>query len=324
MVSRSGWRGVPRPVRIGLWSVAALVVLLVVGAGVFLATFDANSLKPRIIAAVKQSTGRDLVLQGDVRLGMSLQPTLRVAGVSFSNPPGFSQPQMATLERLDLKLALLPLLSHRVEIDRLVLVKPDILLETNAKGQPNWQFTPEPAASTSGGGGTAGEKTPTRITVADLKVQDGVVTLRAAAGAQNTVLAVRSLEATAPSPDANLHVAAEAAYNGASFTLVADVGPLTRLEEPGTSGAAWPVQLTMAAAGAKLTVDGSLTDPMQGSGYNLKVAANVPDLAALSVFAPKLLLPPLHDLAVAAQIADGGVGKLPQVSGLSVHVGASD
>ncbi len=324
MASRSGWLGVPRPVRIGLWSVAALVVLLVAGVGVFLATFDANSLKPRIIAAVKQSTGRDLVLQGDVRLGVSLQPTLQVAGVSFSNPPGFSRPQMATLERLDLKLALLPLLSHQVEIDRLVLVKPDILLETNAKGQPNWQFTPEPGAASASGGGTAGEKTPTRITVADLQVQDGMVTLRAAAGGQNTVLAVKSLEATAPSPDANLHVAAEAAYNGAPFTLTADVGPLTRLQEPGAGGAAWPVQLTMAAAGAKLTVDGSLKDPMQGSGYNLKIAANVPDLAALSVFAPGQMLPPLHDVAVAAQIADGGAGKLPQISGLSVHVGASD
>jgi AsmA protein len=324
MASRVGRRRIARPVRIALWSLLAVVAIMVVGAGVFLATFDPNSLKPRIIAAVKQSTGRDLTLQGDIRLGLSLQPTLQISGVSFSNPPGFSRPQMATLERLDLKLGLLPLLSHRVEIDKLVLVKPDILLEANAQGQPNWQFTPEPGAASSGSGGGGGDKTQTRITVADLRVLDGMVTLRAVGGAQNTVLAVKSLEATAPSPDANLHVAGEAAYNGAPFTLTADIGPLTRLQETGAGVAAWPVQLTMAAAGAKLTVDGSLKDPLQGSGYDLKIAATVPDLSALSVFTPGRALPPLHDVAIAAQIADAGAGKLPQISGLTMHVGASD
>jgi AsmA protein len=324
MALRLGRRRIARPARIALWSIAAVVAIVVVGAGVFLATFDANSLKPRIIAAVKQATGRDLTLQGDIRLGVSLQPTLQVSGVSFSNPPGFSRPQMATLERLDLKLALLPLLSHRVEIDKLVLVKPDILLEANAQGQPNWQFTPEPGAASGGSGGGGGDKTQTRITVADLRVLDGVVTLRTVGGAQNTVLAVKSLEATAPSPDANLHVAGEAAYNGAPFTLTADVGPLTRLQETGAGVAAWPVRLTMAAAGAKLTVDGSLKDPLQGSGYDLKVAATVPDLAALSVFTPGRALPPLHDVAIAVQLADAGAGKLPQISGLTLHVGASD
>jgi uncharacterized protein involved in outer membrane biogenesis len=112
---------------------------------------------------VKQQTGRELTLQGPIRLGFSLQPTLTVQGAAFANPPGFSRPQMATLERLDLKLALLPLISHRVEIDKLVLVKPDILLEIDAKGRPNWQFTPAPGAAPQSGSGGGREKTPTRI-----------------------------------------------------------------------------------------------------------------------------------------------------------------
>ena len=61
---------------------------------------------------MKQATGRDLTLKGRIRLGLSLQPTLTVEDVAFANPPGFSRPQMATLERLDLKLALIPLLSQ--------------------------------------------------------------------------------------------------------------------------------------------------------------------------------------------------------------------
>src|SRR4051794_16823144 len=143
MASRLAWRSVPRPVRIGIWSLAALVAVVVAGGVILALSFDPDSLKPRIIAAGKQETGRDLTLQGRIRLGLSLQPTLIVQGVSFANPPGFSRPHMATLDELDLKLALLPLLSGRVEIDQLVLVKPDILLETDRQGQPNWQFARE-------------------------------------------------------------------------------------------------------------------------------------------------------------------------------------
>ena len=142
MARRLAWRTLPRLVRIGLWSLAGLVALVIAGGAIIALSFDPDSLKPRVIAAVKQATGRDLTLQGRIRLGLSLQPTLTVQGVAFANPPGFSRPQMATLEQLDLKLALIPLLSHRVEIDRLVLVKPDIILETDAQGRPNWQFTP--------------------------------------------------------------------------------------------------------------------------------------------------------------------------------------
>ena len=115
-------------------------------------------------------------------------------GVAFANPPGFSRPQMVTLDRLDLQLALIPLLSHRVEIDRLVLIKPDILLETDAKGRPNWQFAPEARRSHSAArdGGTQ-EETPTRISVADVRIEDGTVTWRDAAAGRSTVVGIKSL-----------------------------------------------------------------------------------------------------------------------------------
>src|SRR5215813_9819253 len=121
-----------RAVRVSIWSIVGLLVLVVAGIGVVIATFDPNSYKPQIVAAVKRATGRDIDLKGNIHLALSLQPTLTVQDVSFSNPPGFSRPQMATLQQLDLQLALLPLIHHEIEIDRLVLVKPDILLETNA------------------------------------------------------------------------------------------------------------------------------------------------------------------------------------------------
>ncbi len=325
MARRPASSGVARSVRIGLWSLAVVVALVIVGTGIFLASFDPDSLKPRIVAAVKQQTGRDLALQGPIRLGLSLRPTLTVQGVTLSNPPGFSRPEMATLERMDLKLALIPLLSRRVEIDRLVLVKPDILLETDAKGRHNWQFAPETAATAPqpvGSQEAAGEKTATHISVAAMRIEDGTVTWRDAVAGRSTVIGIKTLDASAASPDANLRLSAAAAYNGTPFSVAGEFGPLSRLQNP-EGNALWPVRVTLESSGAKLAVDGAFTQPLEGRGYTVKLAADVPDVAALSPFLPRRELPALHDVKAAAQLADKGE-KLPEISGLTLHVGPSD
>src|SRR3954452_23013589 len=90
------------------WVVAALVGLPVVAGGIFLAGFDLNGQKPRIQAAVKQATGRDLVINGPIGVKFSLVPTLTAEGVALANMAGGSRPQMATVRRVELELALLP------------------------------------------------------------------------------------------------------------------------------------------------------------------------------------------------------------------------
>jgi uncharacterized protein involved in outer membrane biogenesis len=318
------WRTLPRLVRIGLWSLAGLVAVGIIGGAVVAFSFDPDSLKPRVIAAVKQATGRDLTLQGRIRLGWSLQPTLTVQGVALANPPGFSRPQMATLEQLDLKLALIPLLRHHVEIDRLVLVKPDIILETDTGGRPNWQFTraSSPAAPPSTAAAGSQDGAASNISVADVRVENGTITWRDGRAGRSAVLGLTSLRASAPSPDANLDLSMSANYNGTPFTLAGEFGPLARLQDR-QAGAAWPVQAHLEAVGAKLTVDGTVAQPAEGRGYRLKLTANVPDVAALAPFVPGTDLPPLREVNFAAQVADTGAA-LPELSGLTLHVGQSD
>ncbi len=47
---------------------------------------------------------------------------------------------MAAVARVEAQVQLLPLLSGRLEIASVTLVRPDILLETDADGHGNWQF----------------------------------------------------------------------------------------------------------------------------------------------------------------------------------------
>jgi uncharacterized protein involved in outer membrane biogenesis len=308
-----------RVLRISLWSLAGLFALAIAGTAFFALSFDPDRLKPRIIAAVKQATGRDLTLQGHIRLGLSLRPTLIVQGASLANPPGFSRPQMVTLERLEINLALIPLLSHSVEINRLVLVKPDIVLETDAQGRPNWQFTSETgtAAPRATAAGTQ-DRTAERVSVADLRIENGTVTWQDGRAGRSAMFSVANLRASAPSPDANLHVMMSATYSGTPFTLAGEFGPLVRLQ-----GGAWPVQAQLEAAGAKLAVDGTVSEPLQGRGYRLNLTATVPDMAALAPLLPGAGLPSLRDVSLVAQVADTGA-VLPELSGLTLHAGKSD
>ena len=317
-----------RPLRIALIAVAAVIVLAVGAGAVFLTQFDPNSLKPRIIEAVKRATGRDLILNGKIALAFSLRPTIRVDDVAFANPPGFSRPQMAKLQSLELELGLLPLLSNRIEIDRLLLIHPDILLETTAAGQSNWQMTPEtapaPAAPTPTPAQPAASaaKTPTTVSVNTIRIQDGTLAYRDDATGKVTTLGLPKLEARSASPDSPMHLDADANYNGTAFTLTADTGSLTRLQRPAETSP-WPVKLALTVAGAKLTADGAFTQPLQGKGYDLVVSGTVPDAAALTPLLQGFVPPPLHDVSFAAKVADTG-GKLPDVSTLTLHVGASD
>jgi uncharacterized protein involved in outer membrane biogenesis len=318
---------VARLLRIGGWSLLGLLVLVVAGVAVIALGFNPDSLKPRIVAAVRQATGRDLTLQGRMRVGWSLQPTLTVERVSFANPPGFSRPEMATLERLDVKLAVIPLLSNRVEIERLVLVKPDIILETDAQGRPNWRFTPEarpttPATTVGTAHDVAHDGVATRISVADVRIESGTLTWRDGRSGRSTVIGLTGLHADAASPDGDLHLTMAATYGGAPFSLTGEFGPLNRLEG-GQGAAAWPVQAKLEAGRATLALDGSVAQPMLARGYRGKVAANVPDLAGLAPFLPGVNLPPLHEVSLAAQVADTGAA-VPDISGLTLHVGASD
>lgn len=134
-----------------LIAVGAIVALVVVAILALPALVPADRIKDELVAQVKQATGRDLTIGGDVSVSVLPSLAVEVSDVALSSPTGFTARDMVRLGALDLKLKLFPMLSGRVEIDSFVLVKPVIMLEVDTKGRANWTFdTPaKPAASPS-------------------------------------------------------------------------------------------------------------------------------------------------------------------------------
>ena len=121
---------------VGLLIAALLAVPLLI---------DINSYKPEIVAQVKRATGRDLVIDGAIRLALLPLPSVRVDGVKFFNMPGSKNPNMVEVKSVTVRPSLLALLIGNVEVGEVTLVEPKIVLEINAQGKPNSEFTPSVA-----------------------------------------------------------------------------------------------------------------------------------------------------------------------------------
>ncbi len=305
-----------------LAGVAILIIAAIAAVAVLALRFDPNAEKGRIIEAVRRATGRTLVLAGPLHIAYGLHPVLAAEDVAFANAPGGSRPEMVTASRMEVQLGLLPLLSHRVEIDQVTLIHPDILLETDAQGRGNWQFR-RPAAPPAAAPAPAGEAVPssrrTAVALRSLRAEDGRVTWRRRDG---RIMGAALAHARLELGDGPAHLVAEASLQGIPVRLDATLGTLAQLRGP----EAWPVVLSLEAGDATLKLAGVTGRPLRSHGYQGRVELSASDLDGLGVLLSGLglrvpPLPALRDVQLVAVL--GGTGPLPVPQDVRLHIGAS-
>src|SRR5215813_13534205 len=89
-----------------LIGLGAVVVVVIGGAVVAIETIDFNQYRALIADQVKQRTGREVKIAGDLKVGISLTPTVAVDDVSFANASWGSRPEMVTVKRFEAQLEL--------------------------------------------------------------------------------------------------------------------------------------------------------------------------------------------------------------------------
>ncbi len=147
--------------------VGGVFVVVVAGIFIVLATLDINQYKGLIQEQVTAATGRSFTIDGDLELALSLNPAIQLNGVRFQNAEWGSRPDMAVIERIEASVPLIPLLSGNIEVTRLALIKPDILLERNADGRANWEFSSSETAA-------GAEADTTALAISAIEIDDGV------------------------------------------------------------------------------------------------------------------------------------------------------
>ena len=116
-----------------------LVFLLVVTIIVAPMLIDPNAYREEIQAVVKDKTGRDLSINGDLNLSIFPWVGVGINEVSLSNATGFNAEYFAEIQEANVKVKLLPLLSKQVEVSTVVLKGMRLNLAKDKRGKTNWE-----------------------------------------------------------------------------------------------------------------------------------------------------------------------------------------
>jgi AsmA protein len=119
--------------------IAAVVALFAVAAIAVFLFFDPSDFRDDIAEAVKKSTGRDLVIDGDVSLQVFPWLAVEVGHAALGNAPGFGDEAFAEFDRAQLSVRLMPLLLRReVTVGTAVLDALRLNLAVDSNGRSNW------------------------------------------------------------------------------------------------------------------------------------------------------------------------------------------
>lgn len=124
-----------------IWIVIISVpVVLIIGGIIALKLyFTSERLKAMILPEIEKATHRTITV-GDVSLQIIPTFGIEIDSLTISNPKGltFDKLNLLSLERLVLDVKLWQLLKNKLEIENLLLVRPNIYLETTEDGKSNY------------------------------------------------------------------------------------------------------------------------------------------------------------------------------------------
>lgn len=291
--------------KIFVWTGAILLALLVLLV-VLIATFDWNRLKPTINEKVSEALHRPFAINGNLDVQWQREPELGgwrawvpsphfiADDLTLGNPDWSKTPQMVTLDHVEFRLSLLPLLAQRVVIPRIDLTGPQAKLERLADGRANWTFDlPESDPNA--------EPSKWVLDIGAIKFDKGLV------GYDDRVLntqldvaidplgkpipfsdivgsseAKKTEEKGAAAQDYAFGLAVKGQYHGQKLNGTGKIGGLLALKD---ATQPFPVQADVKVGNTHAAVAGTLTDPQNLGALDLRLklsGATLSDLYPLT------------------------------------------
>lgn len=287
--------------RIG-WAAAAIVALLVGLVAAAPYVVDADAYKPALIQAVKEATGRELVIEGPIKLSLFPRPRLSARQVRFANAAGGEGAQMIDVRWIGASPSWSALLQGRVEVGRLTLYQPVIVLETDADGVPNWQFKPGAGAEQPEGAPAAGF----HLAVGRLRIVQGTISYTNPRTKQT--LKAEQVDATASvgSLQGPFQISGSATVNGVPLSLEFS------LSEAGADG--HETSLGLQASSGKLDFKGTVSEvgpQAEVRGHLAVSTGTLTDFVAAMVRATGQAEPKFDTPVVGTFTFDGGIEYTP-------------
>lgn len=131
--------------------IGIIIILLIIGIILLVTLVNPNQFKKPISAYALKHTGRTVAINGDISWSFFPWIGLKVHDVSVDNQPGFEPKIFAKLNTADVSVKFMPLLSGKIEADKIIFQGLQLNLITNQDGSNNWSAPNQkkPAAETN-------------------------------------------------------------------------------------------------------------------------------------------------------------------------------
>jgi len=301
--------------KILLLAVVAVVALVALAITVVVTTFDPNKYKPEIAAAVKDKTGRTLAIEGN--LGLTFFPSIGVAvGKASLSEPNSSR-IFARVEQAEISLALWPLLSKQVVVDRVILSGLALDLVQRKGGKSNFEDLAGAAGSTPAGPKPVPKRGAMRLDIAGIELRSSAVSWRDESSGNQFKASVTELKtgriASGVPGKLSLSARLEATQPKADLQIKLSGGYRLDLEKQSLALSGLDLRISEAAAGSK--------DPptsLQGDvEFDLAPQAIRFDLSVDQLDLDRVLPPPAKAGASAAARGSPGGGTPPAATSAS-------
>jgi AsmA protein len=240
---------------------AGVVVALLVALALFLA-FGLHLLRGPITRAVTEATGRELVIEGDLRAMWSwFHPRFRVEKISFANTEWASEDYLFRADAVEAELRLLPLLRGRIVVPEVHLEGAEVNLERDEEGRRNWILDRKREE----------QKKESRLFIQRLSVDRGHL------GYSDATLDIE-VQADLNTDQTGLVFATTGTYQGLEFTGSGHAGNVLSLYDESTP---FPLKAQARIGETRMSVDGSITGLMTLANVDTKVSLSGQSLSDL-------------------------------------------
>ena len=247
-----------------------LALGVVLAAGWYL-LHDEGFLKARLHALALKRTGRELVIDGPLRLDLGPESTLEAHGIRLQNATWADDDDMLSVGRLKLTVNLRSLFSGTFEIPALLIEDCQLLFAESADGVGNWQLGPEPGTERD----VTADSGPSVI-LRDGQVNDCRLRFEAPERAKPLEVGVDSF--TVQLDDGGrLQASGSGRVDDEALSLDGGLAPLSAL----VGGGPLQYDVQARAGDIELHSSGNFQDIRSGRGADLDMRVNGPQVARL-------------------------------------------
>jgi uncharacterized protein involved in outer membrane biogenesis len=257
----------------------ALLVVLAIAA-IFILTFDANRYKPDIVALVKQQTGRDLEVAGNLNLSVYPNIALKLEQTKLGNADGFKGESFASAEQARVSVQFMPLLEQKLRVDEVTLQGLNLTLQRDKNGKTNWEdLLPAGSDQQNDDVGQVVARLLGNFMVAGVSVKDAQIRWQDAQTGQNMTLAPLNLSTGTlrPGKPVDISLATRLQDTATALDVSLDGSTTAKLAENGNDFSLSGLKLKLIAhnkPGTGDTLDANLSADVNGNLQTKALAAS--------------------------------------------------